>query len=140
MSDRIDMVPMVQHRLLLDILPHEEVKNFWERMLLTPPSDDVLEVMQVESNARMQKITPLAPVCEMYIVLTADIITEAMYQRLLKRLDEDDDFARQQAEATYPSINQQNREVVRASLYSSLAHLVDDGFLTISAVPKVAAQ
>lgn len=127
----IDLVPMVQHRLLMDILPFEHVKDFWGAMSLVPPSPDVEEVLQAESNARMNKVRPLAPVCEMYIVLAADIITEAMYQRLVSAQDPDDAMSLEQARGMRPMMLNQNREVVRAAMYPTLAHLIDGGFIAV---------
>ena len=131
-KEPIDLVPMVQHRLLMDILPFEQVHKFWDALQLMPVSSDVEEVLQTESNARMQKVAPLAPVCEMYIVLTADIITEAMFQRLVEAQDPDDHHSIEQAKGMRPLMQTQNREVVRAALYSSLAHLIDGGFIEIT--------
>lgn len=139
MSDEgpIDLVPMIQHRLLLDILPHEEVPKFWGLMSLVPPGPDVLTTMQDESVARMSKVAPLIAPVEMFIVLTADIITEAMFYRLMQRLDPDDARARETAASMRPVMTNQNREVVRASLYSSLAHLLDSGYIRL--VPQAVA-
>jgi hypothetical protein len=133
----IDLVPMVQHRLLMDILPFENVKNFWGQFSLVPPSPDVEEILNVESNRRMEKVAPLGPVCEMYIVLTADIITEAMYQRLVQSQDPEDSYAIETARGMRPMMLNQNREVVRAALYPTLAHMIDGGFITLPQ-PKVA--
>ena len=123
---------MVQHRLLMDILPFQDVHKFWGALSLMPMSPDVEEVLNAESNRRMQKVAPLSPVCEMYIVLTADIITEAMYQRLVDAQDPDDQHALETARGMRPLMTTQNREVVRAALYSSLAHLIDGGFIEIT--------
>lgn len=128
----IDLIPMVQHRLLMDILPFGDVKQFWGALSLVPPSPDVEEILNAESNARMQKVAPLAPVCEMYVVLAADIITEAMYQRLVAAQDQDDAMALEQARGMRPMMLNQNREVVRAALYPTLAHMIDGGFITIA--------
>jgi hypothetical protein len=133
----IDLVPMVQHRLLMDILPFNEVSKFWGALSLIPPSPDVQEILQTESNLRMQKCAPLGPVCEMYIVLTADIITEAMYQRLVSAQDPDDAYALQTARGMRPMMLNQNREVVRAAIYPALAHMIDGGFISVNTKPKV---
>jgi hypothetical protein len=131
-KEPIDLVPMIQHRLLMDILPFPDVHKFWGALSLMPMSPDVEEVLQTESNARMQKVAPLQAVCEMYIVLTADIITEAMYQRLVAAQDPDDTHAIETARGMRPLMQTQNREVVRAALYSSLAHMIDSGFIEIT--------
>jgi hypothetical protein len=132
-KEPIDLVPMIQHRLLMDILPFADVHKFWGALSLTPMSPDVEEVLQVESNRRMSQVAPLSAVCEMYIVLTADIITEAMYQRLVDAQDPDDQSAIEMARGMRPMMRTQNREVVRAALYSSLAHMLDNGFIEIVA-------
>lgn len=132
-KEPIDLVPMVQHRLLMDILPFADVHKFWGALSLVPVSADVEEVLQSESNTRMQRVAPLSAVCEMYIVLTADIITEAMFQRLVEAQDPDDYHAIETARSMRPIMKTQNREVVRAALYSSLAHLIDGGFIEITA-------
>lgn len=137
-KEPIDLVPMVQHRLLMDILPFENVKDFWGALALVPPSPDVEEVLQAESNARMQKVRPLGPVCEMYVVLTADIITEAMYQRLVAAQDPDDAMSLDQARDMRPMMLNQNREVVRAAIYPTLAHLIDGGFISVPQSKAVA--
>lgn len=130
-QEPIDLVPMIQHRLLMDILPFQDVHKFWGALSLVPMSPDVEEVLQSESNRRMSKVAPLSAVCEMYIVLTADIITEAMYQRLVDAQDPDDTHAIETARGMRPLMRTQNREVVRAALYSSLAHMLDNGFIEI---------
>lgn len=131
-KEPIDLVPMIQHRLLMDILPFADVHKFWGALSLVPCSTDVEEVLQSESNRRMQRVAPLSPVCEMYIILTADIITEAMFQRLVEAQDPDDHHSIEVARSMHPVMKKQNREVVRAALYSSLAHLLDSGFIEIT--------
>ncbi len=131
-KEPIDLVPVVQHRLLMDILPFEQVSKFWGALSLVPVSPDVEAMLQNESNNRMQRVAPLAPVCEMYIVLTADIITEAMFQRLVEAQDPDDERSLEQARGMRPLMQTQNREVVRAALYSSLAHMIDGGFIAVT--------
>jgi hypothetical protein len=135
-SDQINITPMIRHRLLMDILPFELVHKFWEMQALVPPSPDVRQAMEAESTVRMAQVAPLAPVCEMYITLTSEIITEAMYQNLLTRIDGEDIMAQDQAREMLPGMTQQNREVVRAALYATLAHLIDGGFVTIANLPR----
>ena len=132
----IDMTPLVRQQLLLDIMP-EQASWFWEGLELVPPSPDVLPLLQDESSKRMAKVMPLAPVCEMYIAFTAEIISRAMYSHLLAHIPEEDLPARQQAAELLPPMTGQNREVVRAALYATLAHLVDGGFVTITGLPQV---
>lgn len=127
----MDMMPTIRQQLLLDIMPFEQVPSFWEGLDLVPPSPEVLAMLQADSVKRMAKVAPLAPVCEMYIAFTAEIITRAMFTQLLARIPEDDLMAREQAREVLPGMTGQNREVVRAALYATLAHLIDGGLVTI---------
>ena len=136
--NQVDMTPTVRQRLLLDIMPFEVVPMFWEGMSLVPPGPDVLPLLENESNKRMAKVAPLAPVCEMYIAFTAEIITQAMLKQLLMRIPETDQMAREQAKEMLPVMTGQNREVVRASLYATLAHLIDSEFIAITKHPEAA--
>lgn len=131
-NERIDIVPMIQHRLLWDILPCDQVPEYWGAMKLVPPGPDVSKAAHTESHARLRRVAPLQNVCEMYVVLTADIITEVMYKQMLTNVDPEDAHMMEMAEQAHTNMQAQNREVVRGSLYATLAHLVEGGFIAIT--------
>lgn len=140
MSEPIDMVPTIRQRLFWDILPCDQVGYYWDTTGLVPPGPDVAEIAHRESHARLQKVAPLAEVCEMYIVLTADMITEVMFKQVLSQVDTDDPRIQDTAQQVHDTMLTQNREVVRGSLYSTLAHLIDGGLLTVNTQPRVVTR
>jgi hypothetical protein len=122
------MVPVVRTKLAYDMLPTEH--SYWDVLKIIPPSDEGGELMQAESRARMRAVMPYQRFVDTYAVLTADIITEVMYQNLRRQIDADD----YQAAVWHDTTMAQNREIVRGAIYPILAHMLESGVL-VPAVP-----
>lgn len=124
MTDSFDLIPLVRQQLAWDMLPCEH--DYWRALELTPPSDEGRDTMHAQSHTRMHAVEPFKNFVDTYSILTADIITEVMYQNLLKHLDGEEIPG---IETWHEVTRKQNREIVRGAVYPILAHLMDSGLM-----------
>jgi hypothetical protein len=127
-NEDIDLIPLVRHRLIRDMLPCEH--TYWDVLDVVPASDDVGEVIHAESHARMSTVLDFVPFLDMYSILTADIMTAVMYKNLKTNLaGENDPRLLEAAEKWHKTTLSQNREIVKGAVYPIVAHMLAAGII-----------
>lgn len=125
MNEALDITAVIQQRLAWDIVPCDEIDDMWQTLELIAPSEDVAEAAHAESHIRMTTVEPLASIGEIYITLTADIISKVMARHW------------QEIHGEHPSdeeqsvMRQQNAQVIQSAVFPIIAHLMETGMLQL---------
>jgi hypothetical protein len=122
-----DMVPLLRNQLAWDIAPCDVVKSLWEKLALSPQTEEGAEIMHRASHARLNLTMPLHDVLEVFSVLTADMVAR-IHLSGFESANPDapqgsGDYARFQ-------LTQQYTDVVRSALFPVLGHLIENHLLT----------
>ena len=125
----IDLKPLLLRKMAWDIIPCNAVELYWDKLGLTPSSDECSELEHTESHSRLNQIAPLVNYVEIYAALIAQVVTALMVP------DEDaPEDGELMEDSRYQAMEVQNREVLRSGLYAGLAQLFDTGIITYGAV------
>jgi hypothetical protein len=124
-NEAIDITPVIQQRLAWDIISCEEIDDMWDRLNLVAPSEDVAEAAHTESHARMDTVEPIGLVGEVYIALTADIISKVMAKHW------EDSNGEPPSETELSVMKEQNGQVIKGAVFPIIAHLMETGMLQL---------
>lgn len=106
-------------RFLWDIVPCPSAPLFMPCLGLTPPSEEIMELMHRESHARGAAIEPISEHLAVNSVLASKAVTAVML-----RLD-----IGPEPENVVDHVVNQNAHAIYAGALSVIGQLVEDGFL-----------
>jgi hypothetical protein len=122
-----DMVPMLRSQLAWDIAPCDQVHEIWDRLALTPMTDEGSELMHAASHARLNMTMPLHDVLEVFSVLCADMIARL---HMCRFPESNPDAPPGYAESARFQLTQQYTDVTRSALFPVIGHLIENGLIT----------
>jgi hypothetical protein len=109
-------------KMVWDIVPCNQVRDFMPPMDLIPGSDDVTEMEHRESHARLDRVAPLADRLHGDCEMAARVVTSIML-----RLDTDSEVDPETVEI----VVEQNSDVIFSGMAAILAQLIDEGVVQI---------
>jgi len=73
MEQPIDLTPMLKTRLAWDLLPHEEMREWMEKLGLTPAQEDVAKMEHQEAHDRSAIVKPISRLVDAYVAVISEI-------------------------------------------------------------------
>jgi len=73
MEQPIDLTPLLKTRLAWDLLPHEEMHAWMEKLGLTPANKDVSDMEHKEAHGRAQLAAPISRLVDAYVAVISEI-------------------------------------------------------------------
>lgn len=126
-DEDLNPLPLIRAKLAWDMLPANH--DYWDVLDLVPPSEEISQDIQRESDRRMKLVEPFMPFIEMYSVLCADIMSSVIYKNQRTQLDESNDFQMGLLKQWHRALIHQNREILRGAMYPLLAAMMEAGVI-----------
>jgi len=117
MEQPIDLEPLLKSRLAWDLLPHDQMREWMEKLGLTPPNKDVEAMEHREAHGRANLVRPISRLVDAYVAQISEI--QAAY------LGEHSEASEEQLEA----FTEDAFLLGRASTLAVLVEFLADGIL-----------